>query len=155
MQFNINQNKPVIALLGAGAMGTAIVKRIAAGKVILIGDISEKNLEAKAAELRMQGLDVETQNVDATDRNSIRAFAQRAAELGEVKYFIDTAGASPNQSSPEHIIRLDLMGTSYAIDEFAKVIATWRCWYRHLKSDWIYDALHFRSGTSISYRTDR
>jgi hypothetical protein len=29
-------------------MGTAIVKRIAAGKVILLGDISDKNLETKA-----------------------------------------------------------------------------------------------------------
>jgi hypothetical protein len=48
---------------------------------------------------------------------------RRAAELGEVKYFIDTAGASPNQTSPEHIIKLDMIGTSYAIDEFAKVIA--------------------------------
>ncbi len=42
MEFNMNENKPVIALLGAGCMGTAIVKRIAAGKKILLGDISEK-----------------------------------------------------------------------------------------------------------------
>lgn len=38
-------------------------------------------------------------------------------------YFIDTAGASPSQASPEHIIKLDLIGTSYAIDEFAEVMA--------------------------------
>ena len=123
MQFNMNDNKPVIALLGAGAMGTAIVKRIAAGKIILLGDINEKNLEAKATELRTQGLDVETQKVDAGNKESVHDFAQRAAELGDVKYFIDTAGASPNQTSPEHIIKLDMVGTAYAIDEFAKVIA--------------------------------
>jgi hypothetical protein len=56
-------------------------------------------------------------------KESVRAFAQKAAELGEVKYFIDTAGASPNQTSPEHIIKLDMVGTAYAIDEFAKVIS--------------------------------
>lgn len=28
MNFDLNQNKPVIALLGAGCMGTAIVRRI-------------------------------------------------------------------------------------------------------------------------------
>jgi NAD(P)-dependent dehydrogenase (short-subunit alcohol dehydrogenase family) len=123
MRFNINTNKPVIALLGAGAMGVAIVKRIAAGKVIILGDINEKNLEIKANELRTQGLDVETLKVDAGDKESIDAFAQRAAEIGEVKYFIDTAGASPNQSSPEHIVKLDMLGTAYAIDEFAAVIA--------------------------------
>ncbi len=38
-------------------------------------------------------------------------------------YFIDTAGASPSQATPEHIINLDLIGTSYAIDEFGKVMA--------------------------------
>ena len=54
---------------------------------------------------------------------SVRTFAEKAASLGKVKYFIDTAGASPNQTSPEHIVALDLVSTSYAIDEFAKVIA--------------------------------
>ena len=32
MIFDRNEHKPVIALLGAGSMGTAIVRRIAAGK---------------------------------------------------------------------------------------------------------------------------
>lgn len=123
MQFNINKNKPVIALLGAGAMGTAIVKRIAAGKVILLGDISEKNLETKANELSTQGLEVETKKVDASNKESVHDFAQKAAQKGEVKYFIDTAGASPNQTSPENIIKLDMIGTAYAIDEFSKVIS--------------------------------
>lgn len=123
MKFNFNENKPVIALLGSGSMGCAIVKRIGAGKTILLGDISEKNLEARATELRTGGYIVETQQVDACDVLSVRAFAEKAASLGPVKYFIDTAGASPNQAKPEHIIKLDLIGTAIAIDEFSKVIA--------------------------------
>jgi NAD(P)-dependent dehydrogenase (short-subunit alcohol dehydrogenase family) len=123
MNFNMNSSLPVAALLGAGSMGCAIIRRIGAGKTILLGDISEKNLEARAAELRTGGYVVETCVVDAMDRDSVRAFAEKTASLGEVKYFIDTAGASPNQSSPEHIVALDLVATSYAIDEFAKVIA--------------------------------
>lgn len=123
MNFNLNQNKPVIALLGAGCMGTAIVRRIAAGKIILLGDISEKNLDKTATELRYGGYEVHTQIVDATDRASVQAFAKKAASLGLVKYFIDTAGASPNQASPEHIVKLDLVSTAIAIDEFGKVIA--------------------------------
>ena len=42
MIFDRNEKKEVIALLGAGSMGTAIVRRIAAGRKILLGDISEK-----------------------------------------------------------------------------------------------------------------
>lgn len=112
-----------MALLGAGSMGCAIAKRIGANKTILLGDISEKNLEERARELRTSGYIVETQQVDACDTASVQSFAENAAALGPVKYFIDTAGASPNQASPEHIIKLDLIGTAIAIDEFSKVIA--------------------------------
>ena len=38
MIFDRNDKKEVIALLGAGSMGTAIVRRIAAGKKFLLGE---------------------------------------------------------------------------------------------------------------------
>ena len=51
MIFDRNDKKEVVALLGAGSMGTAIVRRIAAGKKILLGDISEKALERVGEDL--------------------------------------------------------------------------------------------------------
>ena len=123
MIFDRNQNKEVIALLGAGSMGTAIARRIAAGKTILLGDISEKNLARVANDLRTSGYAVETMVVNALDKTSVEAFAEKAASLGPVKYFIDTAGASPNQTSPEHILELDMVGTGYAVDAFGRVMA--------------------------------
>ncbi|MBQ6344309.1 MAG: SDR family oxidoreductase [Anaerolineaceae bacterium] len=123
MIFDRNENKDVIALLGAGSMGTAIVRRIAAGRKILLGDISEKNLEQVSHDLQYSGYDVETCVVNALDKDSVEAFAEKAASLGNVKYFIDTAGASPSQASPEHILKLDMVGTGYAVDAFGKVMA--------------------------------
>lgn len=123
MIFDRNENKPVIALLGAGSMGTAIVRRIAAGKKILLGDISEKNLEKVSHDFRYSGYDAQTMIVNALDKNSVEAFAEKAASLGPVMYFIDTAGASPNQAQPEHILKLDMVGTGYAVDAFGKVMA--------------------------------
>ncbi|MBQ6519766.1 MAG: SDR family oxidoreductase [Anaerolineaceae bacterium] len=123
MIFDGNENKDVIALLGAGSMGTAIVRRIAAGRKILLGDISEKNLEQVSRDLQYSGYDVETCVVNALDKASVEAFAEKAASLGNVKYFIDTAGASPSQASPEHILKLDMVGTGYAVDAFGKVMA--------------------------------
>ena len=123
MIFDRNENKEVIALLGAGSMGTAIVRRIAAGKKILLGDISEKNLEKVSREFQYSGYDVETMTVNALERDSVEAFAQKAASLGPVMYFIDTAGASPNQAQPEHILALDMVGTGYAVDAFGRVMA--------------------------------
>ncbi len=123
MIFDRNENKEVIALLGAGSMGTAIVRRIAAGRKILLGDISEKNLEQVSHDFRYSGYDVETMIVNALEKDSVEAFAEKAASLGDVKYFIDTAGASSNQASPEHILKLDMVGTGYALDAFGKVMA--------------------------------
>lgn len=123
MIFDRNNNKPVVALLGAGSMGTAIVRRIAAGKKILLGDISENNLKRVSDDLLRSGYDVETITVNALEKQSVEAFAKRAAELGPVMYFIDTAGASPNQANPQHIVDLDMVGTGYAVDAFGEVMA--------------------------------
>ncbi|MBQ7684280.1 MAG: SDR family oxidoreductase [Bacteroidaceae bacterium] len=123
MIFDRNEKKQVVALLGAGSMGTAIVRRIAAGKKILLGDISTQALERVSDDFRRSGYDVETCVVNALEKESIEAFAKKAAELGPVMYFIDTAGASPNQASPEHIVALDMVGTGYAVDAFGQVMA--------------------------------
>ncbi len=123
MIFDRNEKKEVIALLGAGSMGTAITRRIAAGRKILLGDISEENLERVSRDFRYSGYDVETMIVNALEKNSVEAFAEKAASLGDVMYFIDTAGASPNQTNPEHILELDMVGTGYAVDAFGRVMA--------------------------------
>lgn len=123
MIFDRNGNKEVIALLGAGSMGTAIVRRIAAGRKILLGDVSEKNLERVSSEFQYGGYDVEAVTVNALEKESVEAFAEIAASLGDVTYFVDTAGASPNQAKPEHILALDMVGTGYAVDAFGRVMA--------------------------------
>ena len=120
MDFNLNEDKEVVVLLGAGSMGTAIVKRISTNRIIFLGDINEDNLKKRENELKYNGFAVETQIVDPMDAKSVESFAKKAGELGNIKYFIDTAGASPNQASPEHIINLDLVATSLAIDIFGK-----------------------------------
>ena len=123
MIFDRNERKQVIALLGAGSMGTAIVRRIAAGRKILLGDISEANLERVSHDFRYSGYDVETMIVNALEKASVEAFSEKAASLGDVMYFIDTAGASPHQTNPAHILDLDMVGTGYAVDAFGKVMA--------------------------------
>lgn len=123
MIFDRSENKEVIALLGAGSMGTSIVRRIAAGRKILLGDISGENLENVSRDFTYSGYDVETMIVNALEKDSVEAFAEKAASLGDVMYFIDTAGASPHQTNPEHILKLDMVGTGYAVDAFGKVMA--------------------------------
>ena len=87
MIFDRNEQKQVVALLGAGSMGTAIVRRIGAGKKILLGDISEKALERVGDDFRRCGYDVETLQVNALQKESVEAFAQKAAEHARMIVF--------------------------------------------------------------------
>ena len=144
MAFDRNENRKVAVLLGAGSMGTAILRRVCAGMTLLFGDISEKRLDEVKREYRGYGYAVETMVVDANSKESIEAFAAKAHDLGEVKYYIHTAGHSPNQASPEKIIGLDLIGSKYALDH-----CKGRCRAAYLQSDGLYvPASHRRGGIS-------
>jgi len=123
MRFNFNEEREVVALLGAGSMGMAIAERVAQNRTVLLGDISEKALVTAREKLEFSGYSVEMMRVDASDKESIYAFAARAKELGPVKYYIHTAGASPNQTNPQHMLKLDLIGSAHALDAFGEVMA--------------------------------
>ena len=82
MIFDRNEQKLVIALLGAGSMGTSIVRRIAAGKKILLGDISEKNLEKASHDFRYSGYDVDTMIVNALEKESVEVLPRKPHPWG-------------------------------------------------------------------------
>lgn len=123
MILDFNNDKPVAVVLGAGSMGMSIIRRVATGAKVLLGDVSQENLDNAVESMRYAGYDTEGMLVNALDKDQIYAFAARAAELGPVKWFVMTAGASPSQASPQFIIDLDLIGTSYALDAFGPVMA--------------------------------
>ena len=74
MVLDRNNNKEVAVQLGAGSMGTAILRRVAAGKKILLGGRRQSSLDKAADSLRYSGYDVETFVVDAVDPIQVRAF---------------------------------------------------------------------------------
>ncbi|HFU4000167.1 TPA: SDR family oxidoreductase [Streptococcus suis] len=114
----------VVVLLGAGAIGLEIVKRVGTNKTLFLGDINQDNLSRAKEDLENAGFTVETSTVDGGDRASIQAFADQAKQLGEITYYIHTAGLSPNQASFADILRVDLVGTAIALDIFGKIVAS-------------------------------
>lgn len=80
--------KEVIVLLGAGKMGLAIVRRIASGKKVVLGDLSSKILETAKEELLDAGFDVDIKIVDGSNRRSITEFAEYAASFGQISRYI-------------------------------------------------------------------
>jgi NAD(P)-dependent dehydrogenase (short-subunit alcohol dehydrogenase family) len=112
----------VIVVIGAGSIGQAIVRRVAAGKHVLLADIRQENADAAAKVLFDAGFNVSTATVDVSSRASVHALIEAATKLGEVSGVIHAAGVSPSQASPETILKVDLYGTALVLEEFGNVI---------------------------------
>ncbi len=113
----------VIVVIGAGSIGQAIVRRVSAGKHVLLADIRKENAEAAAKVLFDAGFNVSTATVDVSSRASVHALIQAVTSIGEVTGLIHAAGVSPSQASPETILKVDLYGTALVLEEFGNVIA--------------------------------
>jgi NAD(P)-dependent dehydrogenase (short-subunit alcohol dehydrogenase family) len=113
----------VIVVIGAGSIGQAIVRRVGAGKHILLADLRQENADAAAKTLSDAGFNVTTATVDVSSRSSVRDLVETATKLGDVIGLIHAAGVSPSQASPEVILRVDLYGTALVLEEFGNVIA--------------------------------
>ncbi|WP_417067826.1 SDR family oxidoreductase [Niveibacterium terrae] len=116
-------NKEVIVIIGAGGIGVAIARRQGFGRTVLLADFNETTLASAAQSMRDAGYAVETQPVDVSSRESVKALAAKAAALGSVMQVINTAGLSPNMAPIEDVLKVDLYGTAVVFDEFGQVIA--------------------------------
>jgi NAD(P)-dependent dehydrogenase (short-subunit alcohol dehydrogenase family) len=74
----------VLVVIGSGAIGQAIARRTGVGKLILLADTNTDSLTATADLMETSGYNVRTQPVDVSSRESVRALAAAAAELGPV-----------------------------------------------------------------------
>lgn len=116
-------SEDVTVVIGVGGMGLAIARRVASGRALLLADFNEATLEAAAQQLRGEGHDVTTRVVDVSERDSVVSLVDAAGALGRVTQVAHTAGLSPVQASPAAVLRVDLLGAAYVLDEFPRVIA--------------------------------
>jgi NAD(P)-dependent dehydrogenase (short-subunit alcohol dehydrogenase family) len=116
-------SRPVLVVIGVGGMGRAIAARLGSGRRLLLADFDENTLAAAATALGEDGYDVTAQPVDVGARPSVEALAARAAELGEVRTVVHTAGLSPVQAPAEAVMRVDLLGTALVLEAFGAIVA--------------------------------
>src|SRR5580765_5475827 len=109
----------VIFLVGAGSIGQAIVRRVSAGKHVVIADLRQENADAAAKTLSDAGFDVTTATVDVSSRASVEGLVQKAGRIGEISGLIHAAGVSPTQAPPEVILKVDLYGTAMLLEQSA------------------------------------
>ena len=115
--------KGVVLWIGAGEIGKAIVRRIASGHRIVVGDKRPENARRAADELSNIGFDVRPVDCDLSDRASVCAAVAEAQSYGAIEYLVNSAGVSPSQASSETILKVDLYGTAVLLEEVGKVIA--------------------------------
>ena len=113
----------VVVIIGPGSMGTAVARRVGAGKHILVADLREENARSAEQTLLDAGFQASAATVDITERRSVQALARKAAGIGAVTGLVHAAGGSPSMSRPELIVRVDLYGTAVVLDEFGEVVA--------------------------------
>ena len=113
----------VIVLIGVGAIGQAIARRVSAGKHVLLADLRSENAAAAAKVLSDAGFEVSTATVDVSSRKSVHALVETATAIGAITGVIHAAGVSPTQASPATILKVDLYGTALVLEEFGNVIA--------------------------------
>ena len=115
--------KQVVVLVGAGSIGVAIARRVAAGKHLVLADYSLANAQAAAQTLENAGFACSTQQCDLGSKEDILKLVEYATSQGDVTNLINAAGVSPSQAPVERILQVDLYGTSVLLEEFGKVIA--------------------------------
>ncbi len=116
-------SKDVAVLLGTGSIGQAIIRRVGAGKHVVLADLRQENADRAAKILEDAGFETSTIAVNLGDREDILALAEHAQGFGAVKYLVNAAGVSPSQASVQDILKVDLYGTAVLLEEFGKIIA--------------------------------
>jgi NAD(P)-dependent dehydrogenase (short-subunit alcohol dehydrogenase family) len=113
--------RAVAVVVGTGGLGLAVARRLGSGRHLVLGSRTESHLRAAVDVLRDEGYSVEHQLVDVGDRRSVSALAAAAGTAGSVRAVVHTAGVPPLSASTGDILRVDLLGCAYVIDEFLAV----------------------------------
>ena len=116
-------NKQVSVLMGAGSIGLAIIRRVSAGKHIVLADYSLQNAEQAATTLEKAGFECSILKCDLGSKEDILRLVEYATAKGPVTNVVCAAGMSPSQAPVKDILRVDLYGTAVLLEEFGKVIA--------------------------------
>ncbi len=115
--------KEVAVLIGSGSIGQAIIRRVGAGKHVVLGDLKIEAADAAAEILENAGFETSTIAVDISSRESILNLVEHAKKFGAIKNLICAAGVSPSQAPVAAILKVDLYGTAVLLEEFGKIIS--------------------------------
>lgn len=115
--------KEVAVLFGTGSIGQAIIRRVGAGKHLVLADYSAENAKRAGKMFEDAGFECSIVEADLGSKDDILAVVEEALSWGKVKNMVNAAGVSPSQAPVDEILRVDMYGTSVLLEEFGKVMA--------------------------------
>jgi NAD(P)-dependent dehydrogenase (short-subunit alcohol dehydrogenase family) len=115
--------RAVAVVVGVGGMGLAIARRLGPSRHLVLADVAATLLDTVATTLTGEGHLVTPVVTDVSDADAVAGLAASASALGPVRVIVHTAGLSPVQASAEAIVKVDLLGVAYTLEEFAAVVA--------------------------------
>ena len=116
--------KNVLVITGGGSgLGLEAAKFTPKEKIVVISGRTESKLQKAVEELKSLGIEAYPFACDTSKRESVKALAEFAKSLGEIKNVINAAGVSPAMNvNPETILRINALGTVYVNEEFSKLM---------------------------------
>ncbi|MEZ5743855.1 MAG: SDR family oxidoreductase [Sphingomonadaceae bacterium] len=108
-------------VIGAGALGTAIARRMAIAYRVLLVDVDGAKAEAEAERMRAQGCDVTAAACDITSSQSVADLAREVDASGGFHAVVQVAGLSPATGSFHQIIDVNLHGAALVVDAFRSI----------------------------------
>ena len=115
--------RSVVVLVGSGSIGQAIVRRVGAGKHVVLADLKTEAAQSAAKTLEDAGFEASAVQADLSSRESILSLIEHARQYGDITNLVNAAGVSPSQAPVATILKVDLYGTSVLLEEFGKIIA--------------------------------
>ena len=116
--------KPGLVVVGAGAMGNSIVRRLGSSAVVVLADADAGVLAETAEAFAIAGYETYSRTTDITSAAAVVELAEYAASLGPVARVALTAGLVPSYTvTPRDLFAVDLVGVAHVLDSFGEVIA--------------------------------
>lgn len=114
-------SRTVCVITGGGSgMGLAAAKAMPRETILVLSGRSVKKLEKAVNELTEAGHEAHAFACDASVREDVRALADYASSLGEIRQVIHAAGLSPAMADPEKLLRVNALGTVHVNQEFSR-----------------------------------
>jgi NAD(P)-dependent dehydrogenase (short-subunit alcohol dehydrogenase family) len=112
----------VLVVTGAGGMGEAVARRLGAGRMVVLADYNNAQLERMTAALAGDGYEVHSVRVDVSSAKDVTMLAATAADLGTIRCIVHTAGVSPVHATSQQIVDVDVIGTARILDAFEQYV---------------------------------